>query len=54
MQKNDTTIYAEKMYSLNFTVDNKTFYLSLHCNVTIVIYLSMVKKLLILRLKISN
>ena len=27
-----TTIYAEKMYSTNFTVDNKTFCLSLHCN----------------------
>ena len=29
---NDTTIYAEKMYSPNFTVDNKTFSLSLHYN----------------------
>ena len=29
---NDTTIYAEKMYSPNFTVDNKTFCFSLHCN----------------------
>ena len=29
---NDTTIYAEKMYSPNFTVDNKTFCLSLHYN----------------------
>ena len=28
----DTTIYAENMYSLNFTVDDKTFCLSLHCN----------------------
>ena len=28
----DTTIYAEKMYSTNFTVDNKTFCLSLHYN----------------------
>ena len=27
-----TTIYAEKMYSTNFTVDNKTFCLSLHYN----------------------
>ena len=26
----DTTIYAEKMYSPNFTVANKTFCLSLH------------------------
>ena len=33
MQKiNDTTIYAETMYSPNFTVDNKTFCLSLHYN----------------------
>ena len=29
---NDTTIYAEKMYSPNFTVDNKIFSLSLHYN----------------------
>ena len=29
---NDTTIYAEKMYSSNFTVDNKIFCLSLHYN----------------------
>ena len=29
---NDTKIYAEKMYSPNFTVDNKTFCLSLHYN----------------------
>ena len=28
----DTTIYAEKMYSLNFTVANKTFCLSQHYN----------------------
>ena len=27
-----TTIYAEKMYSTNFTIDNKKFCLSLHCN----------------------
>ena len=27
-----TTIYAEKMYSTNFTVNNKKFCLSLHCN----------------------
>ena len=27
---NDTTIYAEKMYSPNFTVDSKTFCWSLH------------------------
>ena len=29
---NDTTIYAEKMYSPNFTVDNKTFCSSLRYN----------------------
>ena len=29
---NDTAIYAEKMYSPNFTVDNKIFCLSLHYN----------------------
>ena len=29
----DTTIYAEKMYSANFTIANKTFCLSLHYNV---------------------
>ena len=29
---NDATIYAEKMYSPNFTVDNKIFCLSLHYN----------------------
>ena len=29
---NGTTIYAEKMYSTNFTVDNKRFCLSLHYN----------------------
>ena len=28
----DTTIYAEKMYSPNFTIANKTFCLSLHYN----------------------
>ena len=28
----DTTIYAEKMYSPNFTADNKIFCLSLHYN----------------------
>ena len=27
-----TKIYAEKMYSTNFTVANKIFCLSLHCN----------------------
>ena len=29
---NDTTIYAEKPYRSNFTVDGKIFSLSLHCN----------------------
>ena len=29
---NNTTIYAERMYSPNFTVDNKIFCLSLHYN----------------------
>ena len=29
----NTTIYAEKNYSANFTVDNETFCLSLHYNV---------------------
>ena len=29
---NGTIIYAEKMYSLNYTVDNKRFCLSLHYN----------------------
>ena len=29
---NDTTIYAEKMYSPNFTVDSKIFCLNLHYN----------------------
>ena len=31
-KKDDTTIYAEKMYSPNFTVENETFCLSLHYN----------------------
>ena len=29
---NNTTIYAEKLYSINFTEDNKKFCLSLHYN----------------------
>ena len=29
---NDTTIYAEKLYSINFTKNNKNFRLSLHYN----------------------
>ena len=28
----NTTIYAEKMYSINFTENNKKFCVSLHCN----------------------
>ena len=28
----DTTVYAEKMYSPNFSVENKTYCLSLHYN----------------------
>ena len=33
IQGNDnTTIYAQKMYSTNFTVDNKAFCLRLHYN----------------------
>ena len=30
---NGTTIYAKKLYSINFTENNKNFCLSLHCNV---------------------
>ena len=48
----DTTIYAEKMYSTNFTVDNKRFCLSCIITMTIAIYLSIIKKLLILKPKI--
>ena len=29
---NDTTLYAEKIYSQNFTQPNRKFILSLHCN----------------------
>ena len=29
---NGTTIYAEKLYKINFTEKNKKFCLSLHCN----------------------
>ena len=29
---NDTTLYAEKVYSQNFTQPSKKFILSLHCN----------------------
>ena len=48
---NDTTIYTEKMYSPNFTVDNKIVCIIM---VTIVIYLLMANKLLTLRLKTLN
>ena len=42
----ESTLTAEKMYSINFTVTKKKFCLSLHYNVeVIVIYLSMVQKL---------
>ena len=41
---NDTTLYAEKMYSQNFTQPSKKFVLSLHYNYKIVIYLLMVNK----------
>ena len=51
---NDTTIYAKRMYSPNFTVDNKIFCLRLHYNGDNIIYLLMVKKLLNLKLKILN
>ena len=30
--KEDTTLYAEKMYSINFIATKKTFLLSLHYN----------------------
>ena len=32
MLKEDTTLYAEKMYSINFIATKKTFSLSLHYN----------------------
>ena len=41
---NDTTLYAEKIYSQNFTEPNKKFVLSLHYNGDILIYLLMVNK----------
>ena len=47
----DTTIYAEKMYSTNFTVANKKFFFSVCIiMVIVVIYFSMAKRLLILTL----
>ena len=47
----NTTIYAEKMYSPNFSQENRIFCLSLIIMVMTVIYLLMVKKSLNLRLK---
>ena len=47
----ETTIYAEKMYSPDFTIANKTFCLSLDIMVMIVIYLLMTKKSSNFRLK---
>ena len=45
IQKVDATkIYAEKMYSHNFTVANETFCLTYTVMVRIVIYLLMAKK----------
>ena len=41
---NDTTLYAEKIYSQNFTQPSTKFLLSLHYNMMIVIYLLMVNK----------
>ena len=41
---NDTTLYAEKIYSQNFTEPNEKFVLSLHYNGDILIYLLMVNK----------
>ena len=41
---NDTALYAEKIYSQNFTQPSKKFILSLHYMVMIVIYLLMVNK----------
>ena len=52
---NDATTYAEQMYSPNFTVDNKIFYLSLHYNNdSSYIYKSIRKKLLNLKPKIQS
>ena len=48
---NGTTIYAEKIYSTNFTVDNKKFCLSLHYNGNNS-YLLMAKKFINLKQKI--
>ena len=48
----NTTIYPEKMYSTNFTVDNKTFCLSLHYNGDNSYLFVKGKKLLIVKPKI--
>ena len=48
---NGTTIYAEKLYSINFTENNKKFCLSLHYNGAN-IYLLMVQKPINLKQKI--
>ena len=47
----DTTIYAEKMYSPNFTIANKTFYLSLLYNGDSYLFVNGKKKSLNLRPK---
>ena len=49
---NSTTIYAEKMYSTNFTVNNKKFYLSLHYNGDDSYLLLMTKKFINLKQRI--
>ena len=51
---NDTTLYAKKIYSQNFTQPNKKFVLSLHYNDMIVIYLLMVNKTSNLKLNQIN
>ena len=49
-----TTIYPEKLYSINFTENNKKICLSLHCMIMeqTVSYLSMVQKFINLKEKI--
>ena len=49
---NNTTIYAENMYSPNFNVENKIFVLSCITMEIILICLSLVKWLLSLKLRI--
>ena len=48
----ESTLTADKMYSINFTVTKKKFSLSLHHNGGIVIYLLMVQKFVNLKQKI--